>query len=127
MQFVAKDKCELVLVINGTSRTVCLDEKLLHLVLTNVIGNAVKYSTNSNIVNITVDILDSYVRFEIKDFGIGIPNEEHDLLFTPFYRSSNVGTISGTGLGLSIVKDAINLQNGTISFNSEVNVVLLFT
>lgn len=126
MQFVAKDKCELVLMINGTSKAVCLDEKLLHVVLNNLIGNAVKYSQNSKIVHITADILEDSVKFEIKDFGIGIPNEDHELLYTPFFRSSNVGTISGTGLGLSIVKDAINLQNGTISFTSEVNIGTTF-
>lgn len=126
MQFVAKDKCELVLMINGSSKSACLDEKLLHIVLTNVIGNAIKYSNNSKLVSISADILSDKVKFEIKDFGIGIPNEEHDLLYTPFFRSSNVGTISGTGLGLSIVKDAVSLQNGTITFKSEINVGTTF-
>ena len=118
MQFIAKDKCELMLNIINPGKIVCVDEKLLHIVLTNVIGNAIKYSPNGKLVQIEMNLLDEQVNFTIKDNGIGIPEKDKELLFTPFYRSANVGTISGTGLGLSIVKDAIALQNGSISFQS---------
>jgi len=55
----------------------------------------------------------------VKDFGIGIPEQNKAKLFTPFYRADNVGVIGGTGLGLSIVKKLVSLHNGSIECFSE--------
>ena len=57
----------------------------------------------------------------VKDFGIGIPVESQEKLFTNFYRAGNVGKVDGTGLGLSIVKKFVELHKGEISFTSKVN------
>jgi signal transduction histidine kinase len=55
----------------------------------------------------------------VSDRGAGIPAEDLPLIFESFHRAKNVETIPGGGLGLSIVKQCVELQNGTISIQSE--------
>lgn len=57
----------------------------------------------------------------VKDFGIGIPEEDQKNLFTEFFRAKNVENIQGTGLGLIIVKKYVELLDGNISFLSNLN------
>lgn len=65
--------------------------------------------------------------FYIQDRGIGIPAAEQAQVFEPFYRGSNVGTISGTGLGLAIVKRSVDLLAGKITLKSELGIGTKFT
>ena len=58
----------------------------------------------------------------IQDFGIGIPNEELVNLFQPFHRAKNAVGVPGSGLGLAIAKDYIELNGGTITVESKLNV-----
>lgn len=95
-----------------------LDEKLLRHILSNLLVNALKYSPTNSIVNFDLNCLDNTAIFQIKDYGIGIPPEDHSRLFEPFHRATNVGTIQGTGLGLAIVKQCVDLHRGEITVNS---------
>ena len=97
-----------------------LDDKLLRHIFTNLLSNALKYSTDK--VNFCIDITTDNIIFEIIDRGIGIPENEIQHLFESFYRANNVGIIPGTGLGLSIVKNAVDLHGGKISLQSKLNV-----
>jgi signal transduction histidine kinase len=63
----------------------------------------------------------------VKDQGIGVPPEDVPYLFDAFHRGDNANHISGTGLGLSIVKQCVEAHNGTITFESELNVGSIFT
>ena len=60
-----------------------------------------------------------FIKFTIKDNGIGIPREDINNLFEPFFRAQNTTGIKGTGLGLSIVKSYVELHKGKISLESE--------
>lgn len=62
----------------------------------------------------------------VKDFGIGISEEDQQKLFTGYFRGHNVENIQGTGLGLSIVKKYIELLGGNISFTSKLNEGTIF-
>lgn len=95
-----------------------VDEKLLRHILNNLLSNAIKYSSTGTRVGLQVSADAHSLRFEITDQGIGIPIEDQSLLFDPFHRGRNVGTIQGTGLGLAIVKRAIDLHSGSIDFSS---------
>jgi signal transduction histidine kinase len=106
---------------------VCMDEKLLRHILTNLISNAIKYSPNCGIVTVNLVCQDSSAIFQIKDQGIGIPLADQEKLFEAFHRAQNVGNISGTGLGLAIVKRAVDLQGGEITVNSQVGEGTMFT
>jgi len=95
-----------------------LDEKLLRQILSNLLGNALKYSPIDGIVQFDLIRLDNTAIFKIKDNGIGIPLEDQSRLFEPFHRAANVGSIQGTGLGLAIVKQCVDLHRGEITVDS---------
>ena len=103
------------------------DERLLRQAISNLVHNALKYSPNGRPVRLRLDRIVDYVTLCVTDEGIGIPEEDQARLFDPFHRAGNVGSISGTGLGLSIAKEAIELHNGSIALESEINVGTTFT
>ncbi|KAB2914239.1 MAG: sensor histidine kinase [Bacteroidetes bacterium] len=61
------------------------------------------------------------VQITIKDYGIGIAENDLKNLFQSFYRGSNALTIPGTGLGLVIVKQFVEMHGGTIELESKLN------
>lgn len=102
------------------------DKKLLHHILVNLLSNALKYSPESSPVRFQVRRDRSSIRFEIEDFGIGIPPEDRLHLFESFHRARNVGKIKGTGLGLAIVKQCVELHGGQITVRSELGKGTIF-
>ena len=70
--------------------------------------------------------IDATVILTVSDEGIGIPEADLPHLFEPFHRATNVGTISGTGLGLVITREAVELQGGTITVESQQDVGTTF-
>lgn len=105
----------------------CLDEKLLRYILNNLLSNAIKYSPSGGNVILRLYYQDNAVVLQVEDEGIGIPPEDKDHLFEPFYRGNNVENIGGTGLGLAIVKRAVDLQGGKIEFKSQISRGTIFT
>lgn len=96
------------------------DPRLLRQIAANLISNAVKYSPQGSEVGISLGYLRGQFIFSVQDQGIGVPEEDQSELFSVFHRGSNVGNITGTGLGLTIVKQAVDLHNGTIQFESTI-------
>lgn len=94
--------------------TVPADTHLLNHILSNLVGNAVRYSPAGTQIAVTLDVGGSGFTFAIADEGIGIPEADRERIFEPFVRGSNVGQIGGTGLGLNIVKRYIELMGGRI-------------
>jgi PAS domain S-box-containing protein len=103
------------------------DEKLMRSALTNLIGNAAKYSPDNSPVEVSIEPANDQVRLRIRDYGIGIPEADLHGLFEPFHRAANAQRIHGTGLGLSIVKNAIERHGGTIDVESTLHVGTTFT
>ena len=103
----------------GEPVPVLLYKKLMEHAISNLLSNALKYSPSDTEPSMCVIYEADKVSIRIKDKGIGIPKEDLNHLFEPFYRASNVGEISGTGLGSTIVKEYVGLNNGTITVNSE--------
>jgi signal transduction histidine kinase len=88
-------------------------------ILTNLIGNAVKYTPKHGQVTITANRLDHQVAIEVRDTGIGIPEASLPKLFTEFFRAPNAKAVeTGTGLGLVIAKDMVDRFGGTLSVRS---------
>ncbi|MCY7334087.1 MAG: hybrid sensor histidine kinase/response regulator [Pseudanabaena sp. CAN_BIN31] len=104
-----------------------MDEKLLRQILTNLITNAIKYSSKDKTIDFKITIDQEYITFVIIDRGIGIPEEDLEHLFSAFHRGKNVGILPGTGLGLSIVKNCVDIHNGSISVQSQLNIGTEFT
>jgi two-component system, chemotaxis family, CheB/CheR fusion protein len=105
----------------------CLDANMLKQILTNLITNALKYSAVDRTVRLEVACQETEVIFKIIDQGIGIPREDLEQLFEPFYRGRNVGSIPGSGLGLAIVKRLVEMLKGQISLESQLDHGTTFT
>jgi signal transduction histidine kinase len=103
-----------------------LDKRLMYHALTNLLGNAIKYSPGSAVVHFSVTQSGDTLFFAVKDHGIGIPEADQAGLFDPFTRASNIGEIRGTGLGLAIVKEAVDRHDGSITIDSKVGEGSLF-
>lgn len=104
----------------GQDPMVYADPKLLQRIVNNLLSNAIKYSPDRAPVRFEVKVDHDIASIEVRDRGIGIPEEDQPFLFSAFHRARNVGTVSGTGLGLAIVKRAIDAHGGSVSVNSEV-------
>lgn len=99
------------------------DSTLINQVFTNVISNAVKYSSKSQNPTVTIvgEEVSGEVIYKISDNGIGIEVDNHDKVFELFRRMENVKDFEGTGVGLAIVKRIVERHNGRIWFESELN------
>ncbi|MFO7323557.1 MAG: GAF domain-containing sensor histidine kinase [Chloroflexota bacterium] len=88
--------------------------------LTNLVGNAIKYTPAGGKVELCLSVASSETRFEVRDTGFGIPETELDRLFIPFSRITTEETagIEGTGLGLYLVKSAIERFGGQMVVKS---------
>jgi len=99
---------------------VVADTDRIYQVLTNLIGNATKFSPEGSEIVVRAERKDGYVEFSIIDQGIGIPREEQAKLFTRFHRAANAHTSDtpGSGLGLYIAKGLVEAHGGTIGCES---------
>lgn len=95
------------------------DPSLLIHILRNLIINALKYSEGAMDPEVHLVFRGAYFEITVKDYGMGIPKEDHEHIFGSFYRAKNVGNIKGTGLGLNIVKELTKKLNGDIWFTSK--------
>jgi PAS domain S-box-containing protein len=107
-------------------RWIILDPLRLKQVISNIVGNAIKFTPENGRVEVDITyhrINSSHIDLmvSIKDTGIGIPKEKHKTIFTPFSQADNSTTreFGGTGLGLSITKSFIELMGGELEFESE--------
>lgn len=89
--------------------------------ITNVLDNAVKYTPNGGLVSLTITEYPSYLRFDISDNGIGIPEDEQAKVFGRFYRGKQSAGIDGVGIGLYLTRDIVNKQNGYVKVVSDEN------
>ena len=97
------------------------DEKILELALTNLINNAIKYSSEFSVIDVVVEQLEDYLTIKIIDEGIGIPEMEHKFIFNRYFRAENALLNQGTGIGLNIVKSHLESLGGKVTFKSEEN------
>ena len=89
--------------------------------ISNVIDNAVKYTPQGGFVCLQITEYPSFLRLDISDSGVGIPEEEQAKIFGRFYRGKqSVGT-DGVGIGLYLTREIINKQNGYMKVSSDEN------
>ncbi|MGI9553081.1 MAG: PAS domain-containing sensor histidine kinase, partial [Aurantibacter sp.] len=94
------------------------DEKILELVLSNLVINAIKYSPENTKIDIQVKKEKDSLTLAIIDEGIGIPQEEQKFIFNRYFRAGNALTTQGTGIGLNIAKRHLENLGGTLTFQS---------
>lgn len=109
--------------LNSSLPPARLDEDKFQQILTNLIDNAAKYSTDGKTVTISTELSENFVEIKITDEGVGIKQEDYDKVFKKFSRLENhlTSTTQGNGLGLYITKQLVENMGGQISFTSEIN------
>jgi len=121
------------LTTEAVPRSVILDDNRYKQVLTNLLGNAIKF-TRQGTISVEVDAHPTpagmvLIRTEVRDTGIGIPHDKLDTIFGTFSQADNsfVREFGGTGLGLAISKQLSQLMGGDIAVESELDVGSVFT
>jgi signal transduction histidine kinase len=108
------------------------DTQRLERVLSNLIGNAVKYSPNGGEVRVTIRCEDGppgrWAVVRVHDEGLGIPAADMSRIFERFHRARNVrGHIGGTGIGLTGARSIVEGHGGTITVESQEGAGSTFT
>lgn len=93
------------------------------LVLNNLIGNALKYTPDGGSVSVVVKAGTSNVEVEVVDTGIGVNEDEQELIFQKFYRAKDprVTAIIGSGLGLALARDVARYHGGDVTLDSQLD------
>lgn len=97
------------------------DEKMIRVVLQNLIENAIKYSDQKDKVFISLKQSDKNIEFSVHDTGIGINKEDQDQIFHKFFRAPNAVAKDevGSGLGLFTTQKIVERHNGKIWFETK--------
>lgn len=127
MQRQEADASEITLRADMSSTPIYIsgDPKRLAQIMTNLVINAIHYTSNGGEIVVSVHADDKAV-IQVRDNGLGIAPEHLLRLFEPFFRAHEEISL-GTGLGLLIVKELVLLHGGEVSVSSEVNVGSTFT
>ncbi|HEX8495407.1 MAG TPA: ATP-binding protein [Pyrinomonadaceae bacterium] len=102
---------------------VAADKSLITQAVTNLLGNAIKYSPERTTITITTALEADAVRLSVEDRGYGIPPEAIDRVWEKFYRVAREGQEKdeeSTGLGLSFVREVVEQHGGAVALESEV-------
>ncbi len=95
------------------------DKQRIEQVINNLLTNAIKYSPNADLVEVSVDRNPDTVTVRVKDYGVGLKEEHKRKIFTRFYRAEGVENISGLGIGLHLTKEIIDRHKGEIGVESK--------
>jgi two-component system sensor histidine kinase BaeS len=103
------------------------DPRWLHQAVTNLLTNALKFSTPSGTVSIDTGVVGRDAILHVSDTGVGIPPEELPHIFDRFWRGQQAAQTSGTGIGLAIAAEIVRAHGGTLTADSEVGVGTVMT
>lgn len=114
--------------INPDLPDIAADPSSVTEVLANLIDNAIKYSNEGGIIEVTATTAGAFVEISVRDHGIGMPDNVVRNLFRKFYRSHRSReSVAGSGIGLYISKAIVESHGGTISVKSSENLGSTFT
>jgi signal transduction histidine kinase len=110
-----------------------VDRKLLHNpkwtteAIVNILENAIKYSSENTVILIRIERMEFYTKIQISDQGIGILQEEFNLIFKRFFRSKQVEQKEGSGLGLYLSQLILSKEGGYITVDSKLGMGSCFS
>jgi two-component system, OmpR family, sensor histidine kinase TctE len=93
------------------------DSQRLKVMLLNLLDNAIRYTPDGGKVTLALTALEDCIELRVEDNGVGIPENEHDMIFERFHRVLD-NSQEGSGLGLSIVKEIVILHGADIAVAS---------
>ena len=120
MQLNLKHEQKINFNYEGTNDVV-IDKHLLKNICMNLLSNAIKFSPENSMIRVSAYFRKNSFSFSVQDSGIGISHEDRQHLFERFFRAKNAFNIQGTGLGLHIVLKYLELMNGRIEIESELD------
>jgi len=94
------------------------DPSRIHLVLMNLLSNALRFTSHGGEVNVRASEADEMILFSVQDNGVGIPKKYRSRIFEKFFRVPGQKSESGAGLGLAIAKEVVEAHGGTIGCES---------
>jgi signal transduction histidine kinase len=103
----------------GGEREARCDLNLMRVALANIVGNAVKFSTQQTPVLLFLQVDGGGAQIQVQDEGIGIPLEEQTRVFELFFRASNASGLRGEGIGLAVARQILALHEGRLGLESE--------
>ncbi len=108
-------------VISDAIMPMRLDPRIMEIIFMNLLTNAVKYSPEGSIVEVTSELEEEYIAISVIDHGMGIPANEQDKIFTKMFRANNAleQEPDGNGLGLYIIHSILDTIGGSIQFVSK--------
>lgn len=113
------DRKSLTIIVNTMNEYACFDRKWTEEALGNLLDNAIKYSHQGGSIEISVVEYEMFVSVNVKDYGIGIREEEQAQIFERFYRSREAAGEKGVGIGLYLVREIAVRQSGYVKVKSE--------
>ncbi len=118
-------------IINDCSKDIIVeaDSDMLEKVVNNLLSNALKYTRNEGTIEVSYGYEDNNLIITVKDSGYGIDKEDLEHVFERFFRAKQrgVANVGGTGIGLYFTKTLVELHNGEISVESEIDRGTTFT
>ncbi len=111
----------LVLDFESKVETCRADREKVRIALDNLITNAVRYSPDNSIIEVSARRGRGQTVIEVNDQGPGVPQSERDFIFRPFFQgtsSSSKKHVRGTGIGLSVARESITTQGGTLTLQN---------
>ena len=116
--------------VNTEQTIIYVDAEIVTIILNNLLSNAIKYTPKGEI-SITLSSIyengDSFTEIKVSDTGHGIAPDALPYIFDRYFQAKSKYQISGTGIGLSIVKSLVELHEGTINVESEIEKGTIFT
>lgn len=111
-------EAKIVEALKGLPAAMVGDPKLLYQAISNLVSNAIKYSPDGGLIELTASAEDGAILVTVRDHGLGIPEADQGRVFDRYHRGANVTGIVGTGVGLYLVKMVVDLHGGAVAAES---------
>ena len=123
-KLIEKKKAKIIptYIVKDSNYYISIDSEKIKTLLKNLIENAIIYNDKeSPEIYVVVEEGLNFIKYKVKDNGIGMPEKELNKIFDSFYRIDKARTsnIAGTGIGLSIVKEIVEIHKGDIKVESK--------
>jgi signal transduction histidine kinase len=105
--------------VSDLPETIQADFAAVEQIFTNLLSNAVKYAKHAPEIQVTGHLEEDEAIIRVRDYGVGIDEDDLPNMFQRFFRARTSTGIAGTGIGLNLVKTLVELHNGSITVESK--------
>ncbi|MGL5327675.1 MAG: ATP-binding protein [Peptostreptococcaceae bacterium] len=124
VEYIEEKGINLVFDTNMEEVIIACDPDKIERIMLNLLSNAIKYTEKEGMIEVNINATDTHVNVSVKDNGIGMSKDKLNVIFDRFKRVDNTlnRKCEGSGIGLSLVKSLVELQNGKIYVDSELDI-----